>query len=174
MPAWITDAPAPAAAIDQQHPDNLPDSYTISIYGEGVNVNTLARATPRYVDRQGVTHNTLPSALLLIRWRARPLMSRPRRYKGSLRQRRAVLLTPTAENVRQHFERQAVFFADTEAVVSIYDNHVLVDNDGGIAAVFQDIVLQSRSHTTQRRAGLPVRNRIGENGNLRRWLSKSN
>ena len=39
---------------------------------------------------------------------------------------------------------QVVSFTDTETVVSVYDNHVLVNNDGGVATVFQDIVLQSR------------------------------
>ncbi|MEY8387863.1 DUF3991 domain-containing protein [Oscillospiraceae bacterium 38-13] len=39
---------------------------------------------------------------------------------------------------------QAVFFTDAETVVSADDNHILVDNDWGIAAVFQDIALQRR------------------------------
>lgn len=40
-----------------------------TVHGEGVNIDTLARAIPRYMDRQGVTHNPLPSALPRIRWR---------------------------------------------------------------------------------------------------------
>ena len=38
-------------------------------------------------------------------------------------------------------DREAVLFANTEAVVSVYNNHVLVDNDWGIASVFKDIPL---------------------------------
>ena len=37
-----------------------------------------------------------------------------------------------------------MFFADAETVVSVYDDHVLVDDDGGVTAVFQDIALQRR------------------------------
>ena len=48
------------------------------------------------------------------------------------------------ERERQHFVGQAVFFTDTETIVAIYDDYVLVDNNGGVTTVFQDIALQSR------------------------------
>ena len=37
------------------------------IHGKGVNTDTLAKAVPQYMDRQGVTHNPLPSVLPLSR-----------------------------------------------------------------------------------------------------------
>ena len=46
-------------------------------------------------------------------------------------------------------------FADTEAVVSVNDAHILVDNDSRIASVFKDIPLYRRKLLrTQRREQL--------------------
>ena len=56
----------------------------------------------------------------------------------------------------EHFERQAVFLADTEAVVSVHNNNALVDDDGGITTIFQDIPALTKKTALRLMAGAVV------------------
>ena len=44
-----------------------------------------------------------------------------------------------------------MFFADAETIVPVNENHILVDDHGCVAAVFQDVALQRRKLLTAER-----------------------
>ena len=56
-----------------------------------------------------------------------------------------------------------MFFTDTEPIVPVNDYHVLIDDDWGVAAVFQDIALQRRKllRTQGREQSLHLRQHNG-------------